>query len=1076
MTPYMLVDSDANGVYETYIAAASTAGTAITFNTNLKDGALFTFGFKASIDFGDGWGVPTTMANSGAAHMIVPGGVYLGSLVDAELDGQPSVNGLGDDTIGVADEDGVNFNIGVPTTVNIVPIGTNSIIVTASAPGYLNAWLDANQDNTFGGGSEYAIKNVLLAAGANTVTFTVSDSVEYGRTTMRFRFAAGSSDVTSATGLATNGEVEDYQVYLTAPLVGACTNGFQNPGFEMGPAPGTYTITSETNLPYWRTNAADKQIEMWKTGFNGVPSHGGTYFIELEANLYGSMYQDVYTTPGTMLQWSFAHRGRSGSDTAEMRIGPPGATTFQSRAIDGNTAWGVKSGFYTVPAGQYITRLEFVAVGSYGGDNSVGNFLDDVSVGSSFDYGDAPNSYGTTFASGGPYHSISGALYLGAGESCDADGTASATASADAQDDGVTFPTVCASCNTYTVTFSAYNNTGATATIAGWIDFNKNGIFDAAERKSINIPSSALTQTVTMTFTVTTFSASSAATFARFRIASDSTEIATPYGLATSGEVEDYKIPCVAVPTPVPTATPTPVCARGPLALSATGTAPFYSWTGPNGFNSSTQNPSVASVGYADSGYYRVYAIYANGCATDSAVRVSVINCFVNLSGKLLDDANGNGLKDGVEITSNRGQSIYAVLSDNTNTVLAKSLAASDGSFSFSTVPAYTTGMTIVPSTVNPTIGASSPGPSWPTNWVGTKEQYGANNNSGTGVYSTPNLVPVSVDIKDVSNVYLGYDQLPTSTVKNYTIAHPSRNSAKTITAGNGLGMFAGSDPEDGTFTSGSTFTITNLSGLNANKLFYDANGDGILQAYEEIVGYTVITNVDPTKFFIKFSGFASTSLSFNYASKDAAGQVDPAPANYTITWTQALPVKLTSFTADKYNETQSQLKWSTSSEINNDHFDVERSADGLTWSKIGEVKGAGNSNENIDYTYIDETPMTGANFYRLKQVDVDGKFEYSNITEVDFNGGRPLNTTVMNIYPNPLSAGKGLNIALKESDDNIKNIIITNEVGQVVYKTDVQETQGYEIQGLDLPAGIYMVNVLSQSNATFSGKIIVTR
>ena len=119
---------------------------------------------------------------------------------------------------------------------------------------------------------------------------------------------------------------------------------------------------------------------------------------------------------------------------------------------------------------------------------------------------------------------------------------------------------------------------------------------------------------------------------------------------------------------------------------------------------------------------------------------------------------------------------------------------------------------------------------------------------------------------------------------------------------------------------------------------------------------------------------------------------------------------------------------------------------------------------------------MTGANYYRLKQVDFDGKFEYSNITEVDFDGGRSLNTTVMNIYPNPLSAGKGLNITLKESDDNIKNIIITNEVGQVVYKTDVQEMQGYEIQGLDLPAGIYMVNVLSQSNAEFSGKIIVTR
>lgn len=1075
MTPFMLIDSDANGTYETYIAATSVVGSNITFNANLKDGALFTCGFKASIDYGDAFYVPTTAAAGGAAHMIAPGGVYLGSLVDAEFDGVPSVNAMGDDTIGVADEDGVNFNIGVPTTFNIVQMGSNSIQVTASGPGYLNAWADFNQDQSYGGGSEYAIQNVHLVAGVNTVTFNVSDSVQYGPTSMRFRFAAGNSDVTGPNGLVTNGEVEDYEIYVTAPLVGACTNGFQNPGYELGPAPGSYTITNDYNLPYWRTNAADKMIEMWKSGFNGVSAHGGTYFIELEANLYGSMYQDVYTTPGTKLQWSFAHRGRSGSDTAELRIGPPNATAFQNTAIDGTSGWGVHSGFYTVPAGQYITRLEFVAVGSYGGNNSIGNFLDDVSVGSSFDYGDAPNSYGTTFAASGPYHSISGALYLGSGESCDGDGVPDANASSDLQDDGVTFPSICANCNTVSVAISSYNVTGSPATIAGWIDFNKNGVFEASERKSIRIPSGGA-RVDTLKFTVTAFTAISPNTFSRFRIANDSTEIATPYGLATSGEVEDYKVPCVGLPTPVPTATPTPVCARGPMTLSATGSAPFYSWTGPNGFSASTQNPSVSSVGAADSGLYRVYAVYANGCATDSAVRVSITNCFVNLSGKLLDDANGNGLKDGVEITSNRGQTVYAVLSDNTNTVLDKSLAAADGSFSFTSVPAYTTGMTIIPSTVNPTIGAGSPGPSWPANWVGTKEQYGANNTAGTGVYNTPNLVPVSVVKTDVTGLYLGYDQLPTSTVKNYTIPHPAMNSAKSIIAANGLGMFAGSDPEDGTFTAGNTFTMTSLTGINGNKLFYDANGDGTLQAYEEIIGYTVITNVDPTKFFIKFTGFASSNLSFNYATKDAAGQVDPAPASYNITWTQALPVKLVSFTADKYNETQSQLKWATSSEINNDHFDIERSADGLAWSKIGEVKGAGNSNETMEYSYTDEATMTGANYYRLKQVDFDGKFEYSNIAEVDFDGGRPLNTTVMSIYPNPLSAGKGLNIALKESDDNIKNIIITNEVGQVVYKTDVQETQGYEIQGLDLPAGIYMVNVQSQSNATFSGKIIVTR
>ncbi|MBS1624623.1 MAG: T9SS type A sorting domain-containing protein [Bacteroidetes bacterium] len=1076
MNVYMIIDSNADGVYETY-KAGTPSGSTISYNANLRDGALFSFGFQADIDYGDAWGVPTTSANNGAGHMIVAG-VYLGSQIDAELDGQPSVNELGDDTIGVADEDGVNFNVGVPTTVNIVTMGTNTITVTASVAGYLNAWADLNQNNSYDGGSEYLIQNVHLNAGANILTFNVSDSVEYGPTSIRFRFATGSSDVTSATGLATNGEVEDYQIYVTAPLVEACTNGFQNPGFEMGPAPSSYTITSESNLPYWRTTAADKMIEMWKTGFNGVPSHGGTYFMELEANLYGALYQDVYTTPGTKLQWSFSHRGRSGADTAQLLIGPPQAPTLQATAMDGTSAWGTYTGFYTVPAGQYITRLQFTAVGSYGGNNSIGNFLDDVSVGSSFDYGDAPDTYHTLYANNGPYHSVSGSLYLGTGETCDADGQPGTAANADALDDGVTFPAACANCNTYTVSINAFNNSGQYATIAGWIDFNKNGVFDASERQSVRIPSSASTQVVSMTFTVNSFSSATPTTYARFRIANDSTQIANPTGLATSGEVEDYQISCVGMPFAIPTA-PSTVCARGPMTLSASGNAPYYSWTGPNGYTSTSQNPTFSSVAFTDSGSYRVYAVYSNGCAIDSAVHVSVADCYVNLSGKMLDDANGNGLKDGVEITSNRGQTFYAVLSGSSNTVLASTAVAADGSFTFASVPAYTSSMKITPSTTNPAVGAATPSISWPTNWVGTKSQYGSNNNSGTGVYSTASQLPVSVSQTSVTNVYLGYDQLPSSLPKTYTIPKPAHYAAKAITAANGLGMFGGTDPEDGTFTAGSKFTITDLSGLNGNQLFYDANGDGTLQVYEEITGYTVITNVDPTKFTVKFSGTGSQSLTFNYASTDAAGKVDPAPAPYTIQWTFALPVKLISFTADKYEGTQSQLRWATASEINNDHFEIERSADGINWEKIAEVKGHGTTNEQQNYTTIDEKPMDGSNYYRLKQVDEDGKFEYSDIAVVNFDATATehVNTTIMQVYPNPLASGRALNIALRESSDNIKQIVITNEMGQVVYTNDMQDQmQEYMVQGLDLAAGIYIVNVVSDANATFSGKIIVTQ
>jgi hypothetical protein len=1076
MTPYMLIDSNADGIYETYLAATAVSGSSFTFNTNLRDGARFTFGYKASIDYGDAPGVPTLIASNGAGHMITAG-VYLGALIDAELDGQPSLNSVGDDTIGLADEDGINFNIGVPTNgANIIQIGlTNTITVVASTIGYLNAWIDINQDNIYGGGSEYAIINKALVAGSNTVTFAVSDSAAYGATSMRFRFAKNSGDVTAPTGLATNGEVEDYKVYITAPLVGPCTNGFQNSSFESGPAPASYIITSQNNLPYWRTTATDKMVEVWHTGYNGgsgpVPAYDGTYFVELEANLTGALYQDVYTTPGTTLLWNFAHRGRAGTDTCNLKIGPPGATIQVTKVMDNNNAWGVYQGGYAVPANQYVTRFEFNALGSYGGNNSVGNFLDDVYVSNSFDYGDAPNSYGTLYASNGPYHAMTGTLYLGAGVTCEGDGKPSAAANLDSLDDGVTFPVACANCNTYPVSIKVFNNSGSPATIAGWIDFNKNGVFDSTERASVNVPTSALTQTVTMTFTVNSFSAASATTYARFRAALDSTQIATPYGLATTGEVEDYQVPCVGMPIPLPTSSGSPACARGPLNLYASGSAPYYTWTGPNGYSANGQNPVISAIPVADSGWYRVYAVYANGCERDSAVRIQTKECYVGMTGAFFDDANGNGIIDGADSKTDLSQTLYAVLTDNTNTVLATSLVSANGGFTFAAAPAYMSSMMIRPSTTNPAINSTGPAASWPTRWIGTKGQYGTNNLAGSGLYSTPSQLPVATAITAASAILLGYDQLPTSTPRTYTIPYPHAHSNKQLTPGNSLGYLAGSDPEDGTLGTGSAFTITSLSGMNGNMLYYDANGNGVLQSYEQITGYTVITNYDPTKLYIRFVGAGSTNATFNYGSTDAAGQVDPTPSSYIIKWVGTLPIQLLSFTAQATGGT-SLLHWATATETDNAYFVTERSDDGLHWTAVGEVTGAGTSSIEHEYTLTDISPLTGINYYRLKQVDVDGHFTYSDIAEVTFADEG--HSAVLVVHPNPLSRDGRLYLNVSNSTDLITHVSLSSSIGEVVYTSDITPTPVAVLTDIHAGPGVYVVTITITGDKQISSRVVI--
>jgi uncharacterized repeat protein (TIGR01451 family) len=165
--------------------------------------------------------------------------------------------------------------------------------------------------------------------------------------------------------------------------VAACAAGaaIVNGGFELPfQAPSTFSLVNESTVAGWKTTAADDKIEIWGTGFNGVPSYQGNQFVELNANLTSALYQDLCVLPGDSINWSVAHRGRSGVDNMVIRIGIPGALVTQRSVSTGNTAWVVYTGGYRVPMGQTVTRFQFEAVSTANGSNSVGNFIDDVNI------------------------------------------------------------------------------------------------------------------------------------------------------------------------------------------------------------------------------------------------------------------------------------------------------------------------------------------------------------------------------------------------------------------------------------------------------------------------------------------------------------------------------------------------------------------------------------------------------------------------------------------------------------------------------------------------------------------------
>ena len=147
------------------------------------------------------------------------------------------------------------------------------------------------------------------------------------------------------------------------------------------------------------------------------------------------------------------------------------------------------------------------------------------------------------------------------------------------------------------------------------------------------------------------------------------------------------------------------------------------------------------------------------------------------------------------------------------------------------------------------------------------------------------------------------------------------------------------------------------------------------------------------------------------------------------------LPIELLCFTAE-CSPPNIIIEWATASEINNDYFTVERSFDGVNFDILGTLAGAGNSSQIQYYSFIDNKPFDGISYYRLKQTDFDGKYEYFNIIAAncrnEFFGD-------IKVYPNPVI--NELTIEMAGNNKPVKFEII-DLTGKVVYKESfVQKT-----------------------------------
>lgn len=243
-------------------------------------------------------------------------------------------------------------------------------------------------------------------------------------------------------------------------------------------------------------------------------------------------------------------------------------------------------------------------------------------------------------------------------------------------------------------------------------------------------------------------------------------------------------------------------------------------------------------------------------------------------------------------------------------------------------------------------------------------------------------------------------------------------------------------------------------------QLFYKENWRGLMQNETDIR----LAKFDSSLMFIApWSAFTGT-----LSAVDTIANIISAPSlsNFSFfTGTDGnnpLPVVLGRFVASRENS-NAALFWTTASEINSNHFEVERSTDGRNFSAVGRVAASGNSNAIKSYRFLDVDPLSGRKgvaYYRLKMVDRDRTYSYSNVVSVDF--GRDTRSIGLSLFPNPFTEDFNAIVELDQAEPG--EVLVYDLQGKIMHHEnksfELGENNVYINTLAGLPAGVYILEV----------------
>lgn len=274
--------------------------------------------------------------------------------------------------------------------------------------------------------------------------------------------------------------------------------------------------------------------------------------------------------------------------------------------------------------------------------------------------------------------------------------------------------------------------------------------------------------------------------------------------------------------------------------------------------------------------------------------------------------------------------------------------------------------------------------------------------------------------------------------------------------------------------TSGARFQLTNLVVYPVNAgnqtITVTAYAGGVAIAGSAVtINYSMTTPIHATT-------LTATDFGTNYENIDEITITTSLIYGASITDIQTttpvvLPLTLTDFSGERSGNDVA-LHWTTASEQNTSHFNIQRGTDGVDYASVGSLVAAGNSNLPLNYSYTDPLPAPAAAqyFYRLQMVDLGGKFTYSPVLRIT----GPVQTPAISVYPNPF--GNQTQLVLGSPGAGTAQLTVTDMAGRLLFTGSLPVPQGNTVIPIPmlgtLPKGIYVLKIVLGGAST--SKLIV--